>query len=55
MKPMYAFTFVWSPEGRTLTTITAASLTAAKREFRKQFPAHAKYMGEVYVTKELVS
>lgn len=45
---MKTYTFVWSPEGRPLTTISARTYQEAKREFKKAFPAYAKYMGEVY-------
>lgn len=46
------FTFGWAPEGRTLTVIEAKTLKQAKTEFKKQFPAHAKYMGEVWIDQE---
>ena len=41
------FSFFWAPEGRKLVTYRAKDLAAAKSLFRKDFPAHAKYMGEV--------
>jgi len=46
MKP---FTFFWSPEGRPLVIVHAIDIKEARGEFRRQFPQHAKYMGEVYV------
>lgn len=43
------FTFFWSPEGRKLATYRAKNYKEARTMFRRDFPAHAKYMGEVYV------
>lgn len=45
---MKSFAFFWSPEGRKLATYKARSLKEATASFRKDFPEHAKYMGEVY-------
>lgn len=46
---MKSFAFFWSPEGRKLATYQAKSLGDARASFRKDFPEHARYMGEVYV------
>ncbi len=45
------YSFFWSPEGRRLATYEASSLDEAKARFRKDFPQHAKYIGEVYHTE----
>ncbi len=48
------FDFYWSPEGRKLISIkTQYGLTAAKAEFKRKFPQHARYMGEVYYVENL--
>lgn len=46
---MVYFSFFWSPEGRKLATYKADNIKDARARFRKDFPSHAKYMGEVYV------
>ena len=46
------YTFFWSPEGRKLFTVKAASIKEAKAVLRKQFPQHAKYMGEIYIERK---
>lgn len=46
---MKSYAFFWSPEGRCLRSYKANSLDEARASFRKDFPQHAKYMGEVYV------
>ena len=46
---MKVYRFFWSPEGRPMCDITAASRVDACTEFRKQFPNMARYMGEIYV------
>ena len=43
------YTFVWSPEGRPVATYKAASESAAKRQFKRDYRNYAKYMGEVYI------
>lgn len=45
---MKTYEFYWSPEGRRLCSIAAATKREARAEFKRRFPAHAKYMGEVY-------
>jgi hypothetical protein len=51
--PQREYAFFWSPEGRKLTTIIASTLRNARAQFKRQFPQHAKYMGEVYIVKGL--
>lgn len=46
---MSSFAFFWSPEGRCLRSYRARSLDEARAMFRRDFPEHAKFMGEVYV------
>lgn len=50
---MHIFKFVWSPEGRTLTTIAAKDLKTAKAQFKRDFPPYARFMGEVYIVEVL--
>jgi hypothetical protein len=44
---MSTFSFWWAPEGRKLATYKAKDVKEAKSFFRKDFPQHAKFMGEV--------
>jgi hypothetical protein len=46
---MRSYAFFWSPEGRRLATYRATSRAEAVASFRRDYPEHAKYMGEVYV------
>jgi hypothetical protein len=46
---MKTFAFFWSLEGRRMVAYKSKTLEDAKALFRKDFPQHAKYMGEVYV------
>lgn len=46
---MRSFAFFWSPEGRCLASYRAKTLKEATADFRRDFPQHAKFMGEVYV------
>jgi len=48
VKTMTQYTFYWAPEGRQLCTIGATTIDKAKAMFKRRFPAHAQYMGEVY-------
>jgi hypothetical protein len=52
---MTYFTFYWLPEGRPLLTVRAASRTAAKREFKMEYPEYARHMGEVYIVENEVN
>jgi hypothetical protein len=45
---LYDYTFFWSPEGRKICTITAATRAKAFAMFREQERKYARYMGEVY-------
>ena len=42
------YTFYWAPEGKPLLNVEAPSYKVARKICRKEFPFHAKYMGEVY-------
>ena len=44
--PPALWNIVWSPEGRTIATVRAASMQAAKKLTPKPY---SKFMGEVYV------
>lgn len=46
---LHDYTFVWSPEGRALITVTTSSYRTAWAELKRQFPQHAKYKGEIYL------
>lgn len=48
------YRFYWSPEGRKLGTYVG-TLRQARAQFRREFPRHAKFMGEVYRTECEVS
>jgi len=45
---MKRYTFFWSPEGRELYSLVTRNYSIAKRNFKREYPTYAKYMGEVY-------
>lgn len=49
-QPIRQYTFYWSPEGRKLASYTG-TVRACRVQFKREFPRHAKFMGEVYRTE----
>ncbi len=50
VQPIKQYTFYWSPEGRKLGTYIG-TLRQCRAQFKREFPGHAKFMGEVYRTE----
>ena len=54
MQLIRQYSFYWSPEGRKLGTYTG-TLRQCRAQFKREFPRHARYMGEVYTTESEIS
>lgn len=46
---MHTYRFFWAPEGRPLCDVVARTRAIARAEFRRHFPTHARYMGELWI------